>query len=114
MTLRVARGLLRLWVVLSVLWIASVALETWWIFPVDDWVLPSADTKRGLTDEEFFGLARKPDAKPAFDPSKPYQVVRDTERRTTIRSAVLLALAPPAFILAFGSALVWAFRGFRQ
>jgi hypothetical protein len=34
MALRVARGLFRLWLVLSVLWIGGVAVETWWTFPV--------------------------------------------------------------------------------
>lgn len=32
MALRVARGLFRLWLVLSVLWIGGVAVETWWTF----------------------------------------------------------------------------------
>jgi hypothetical protein len=51
MALRVARGLFRLWLVLSVLWIGGVAVETWWTFPVNDWVpAPSAggnDPKSG-------------------------------------------------------------------
>jgi hypothetical protein len=51
MVLRVARGLFRLWLVLSVLWIGGVGVVTWRV--------------------------------------------------------------PPAFLLALGSALVWAFRGFR-
>jgi hypothetical protein len=34
-------------------------------------------------------------------------------RRSTIWHANFLAFLPPAFMLAFGSALVWAFRGFR-
>jgi hypothetical protein len=118
MTLRVARGLFRLWVVLSVLWIAGLAIETWRTFPVDDWINPSTGTKRLLTDEEV-GLGRNPPPpgfvidKPPFDPSKAYQVVLDKERRSAIQSAILLAFAPPALMLAFGSALVWAFRGFR-
>jgi hypothetical protein len=40
MALRVARGLFRLWLVLSVLWIIGVAVVTWWTFPSDgslDW-----------------------------------------------------------------------------
>jgi hypothetical protein len=36
-------------------------------------------------------------------------IVRDRERRTAVESAVLLALVPPSVLLAFGSALVWAF-----
>jgi hypothetical protein len=35
------------------------------------------------------------------------------ERREAIHFASIVALAPPAFVLALGSALVWAFRGFR-
>ena len=50
---------------------------------------------------------------PDFDPSKPHRVLRDMERRLAIRDASLLAFLPPAFVLALGSALVWAFRGFR-
>jgi hypothetical protein len=52
--------------------------------------------------------------KPAFDPSKPYQIVRDGERRTAGQFAAILALAPPIFILALGSALGWAFKGFNS
>jgi hypothetical protein len=50
---------------------------------------------------------------PIFDPFKTYVIVRDSERRSAAWSATL-ALAPPVFLLAFGSALVWAFRGFRS
>jgi hypothetical protein len=57
MALRVARGLLRLWLVLSVLWIGGVVF---------------------------------------------------------VRHGILLALVPPAFVLALGSALVWASKGFRE
>ena len=35
MALRVARGLFRLWLVLSVLWIGGVGVVTWRHFPVD-------------------------------------------------------------------------------
>jgi hypothetical protein len=57
MALRVARGLFRLWLVLSVLWIGGVVF---------------------------------------------------------VRHGILLALVPPAFVLALGSALVWASKGFRE
>jgi hypothetical protein len=39
MALRVARGLFRMWLVLSVLWIGGVGIATWRTFPVP--VLPS-------------------------------------------------------------------------
>jgi hypothetical protein len=76
MALRVARGLFRLWLVLSVLWIGVVGVWTW------------------LTVENQWG----------GPPSIEAWVV----------VVVVLALVPPAFMLALGSALVWAFRGFRQ
>jgi hypothetical protein len=73
MALRVARGLFRLWLVLSVLWIGGVAVETWWTFPVNDWVpAPSA----GGNDPKSWGaipLEEKDGrgiAKPAFDPDQ--------------------------------------------
>jgi hypothetical protein len=36
-----------------------------------------------------------------------------TDRRAATQWAMVLALVPPAFVLALGSALIWAFRGFR-
>ena len=51
---------------------------------------------------------------PIFDPFKTYVIVRDSERRSAAWSATLLALEQPTFLLAFGSALVWSFRGFRS
>ena len=88
MALRVARGLLRLWLVLSVLWIGGVGTITWPNVQLDDWVLPSG-----------FVL--------------PGEVEAENERRTAIQSAVLVAFLPPALVLALGSALIRAFRGFR-
>jgi hypothetical protein len=41
------------------------------------------------------------------------QLVMDEDQRAALQSAILLALVPPALVLAFGSALLWAFRGFR-
>lgn len=51
--------------------------------------------------------------KPPFDASKPYQEVRSSERWTAVRFAAMLAIVPPIIILGFGSALGWAFKGFR-
>jgi len=39
MALRVARGLFRLWLVLSVLWIGGVGYVTWQTFPEEPWGL---------------------------------------------------------------------------
>jgi hypothetical protein len=49
-----------------------------------------------------------------FDPVKYDAFKRKVERREAISSASLIALLPPAFLLIFGSGLVWAFRGFRR
>ena len=32
MALRIARGVFRLWIVLSVLWISGAAIVIWWVF----------------------------------------------------------------------------------
>jgi hypothetical protein len=116
MALRIARGLFRLWLVCSVLWVGGVATETWWTFPADELVAPPGAEPPG---SDKFIDPYKPDpndpyARPPFDPSKPYVVVRDEERRKAIQFASILAFVPPVFLLALGSALVWAFRGFRN
>lgn len=111
MALRLARGLFRLWLVLSVLWIGGVGVVTWLTFPEEPWGLHDPVVEQNL---------------PEFDPSKPYVVLPKGasqadelaraaagERRSAIWHGSLLAFLPPAFVLALGSALVWAFRGFR-
>ena len=164
MALRIGRGLFRLWLLLSVLWIGGVTVETWRIFPADIEVSPTrpaectgktndecADILKRLGKNPFDAFDPNPpppgfvvDPKPTFDPSeyaafkacidagksadqcaaqlkvppfdpsKPYQIVRDDERRTAVRFAAMLALAPSILILALGSALGWAFSGFRS
>jgi hypothetical protein len=109
MALRVARGLFRMWLVLSVLWIGGVGYVTWSRAPVYDfdWVMPSE-----LPTIEEANKRSKP-----FDPDWWLRERRDEERRAAIKAiwhAGLLALLPPAFLLALGSALVWAFRGFQN
>jgi hypothetical protein len=69
--MKVARGLFRLWLILSVLWIGGVVLLMWTEFPDDSAI--------------WFRQA----------------------------SVFALLPLPPAFVLVLGSALVWAFRGFR-
>jgi hypothetical protein len=115
MALRVARGLFRLWLVLSVLWIGGVDVVTWWTFPVDDWVVVSEKNPPPPGSV----IDPKPDPKelPSIADLNAElmrrQVDLDKERRAAIQFAVVLALVPPAFALAFGSALIWAIRGFR-
>jgi hypothetical protein len=125
MALRVARGLFRLWLVLSVLWIGGVATMTWWTWPVDICVTPPGGP-HACDENDVIGVgpnfdpptkeANPPPSgfvidKPQFDPSKPYRLPHDEQRHAAIRFAGLLAFAPPVLVLALGSALVWAFRG---
>jgi hypothetical protein len=102
--LRVARGLLRLWLVLSVFWVGGIGGVAWLKFPP---------------------------AVPQFDPTKPYEVVpnyplsdaevglpdapwvKKTERWDAIKTGAEMALIPPLLILLVGSALGWAIRGFK-
>jgi hypothetical protein len=103
MALRVARGLFRVWLVLSVLWIGGVGVVTWRTFPADEWgqfpKLPPG-----------FVIDPKPND---FNPDQYLASKLAEERRSAIWHASLLAFLPPAFVLALGSALVWAIRGFR-
>jgi hypothetical protein len=95
MALRVARGLFRLWLVLSVLWISGVAIVTW----------PAFDPMKLLATEEHPYTGH-------FDPDA-FIAGRPQPIRWYAPQAALLSLAPPVFLLALGSAFVWAFRGFR-
>jgi hypothetical protein len=126
------RGLLRLWVVVSVLWVAGATIITWpdQNFRVDDW-LPNSNKQ--LLSDKGMGFERNSPPpgfevdKPPFDPSQKFTVVENPpfdpdaylallarrERRRTVQFAILLALLPPVFVLALGSALRWAFMGFR-
>jgi hypothetical protein len=104
MALRVARGLFRLWLLLSVLWIGGVGAVTWWTFPVTpEWAI----------------VCERPATEPSEDVGCSWlewvkAQVTDKEQRAAIRFASVLALIPPPLLLALGSALVWAFRGFRN
>src|SRR4051794_12830285 len=54
----VARGLFRLWVVVSAFWVAGVVIEAWRTFP----------RQQGVAIGEAAHLVPKP----SFDPSRPY------------------------------------------
>jgi hypothetical protein len=142
MALRVARGLFRLWLVLSVLWIGAVGIVTWKRFPVDDWRISDPPAKAGSSvplstieicstaknDEQCFDMLAAAGRNPfdAYDLNwddlssrstedliRAHRRLIDKDRREAIQFASLVAIVPPAFVLALGSALVWAFKGFR-
>jgi hypothetical protein len=99
MALRLARGLFRLWLVLTVLWIGGVGVATWRTFPIPI---------ECPFDPDAF-LADKPQKKDCtwLDRVKAPFVIE------IVQDNIPLALLPPIFVLALGWALVWAFMGFR-
>jgi hypothetical protein len=103
MALRVVRGLFRLWLVLSVLWIGGVGVVTWRTLPENE--LPSmCDLPANERPEDFDCWLQR---------VKDEVVFMDKKQRAAIQNGILLAFLPLAFVLALGSALAWAFRGFR-
>jgi hypothetical protein len=95
MALRIARGMFRLCLVLSVLWIGAVGVVTYSNLPA-----------RGLTDQEV-GLPAPP---PGFVLDQP-----DNGRWwRAVQTGAEIAIIPPVFILIAGAAFFWAFRGFRS
>jgi hypothetical protein len=96
MALRIRRGLSRLWIALSVLWIGGVGVVTWRSLP----------TKYELT-KAFVPV--QPSGEPTFDPHE-FALFKRTE---VIKSGAEIALIPPALVLVIGLASVWVVRGFR-
>ena len=121
MRVRFASGLFRLWVVLSVLWLAGVGAYTFTAYR--DAPLPH------LKQPVMFD-----DLVPAYEPCWDYttsdgqkadvtkfsdsalalvaECEREVDRSLILRSGVLFALGIPIIVLVFGWAFVWAFRGF--
>jgi hypothetical protein len=128
MALRVARGLFRLWLILSVLWVAGVAFVGWKEF-VGNYdrdlltkfrvLAPCLGT--GRYEEALTGCSNIPDEFRKNIPTErelAAEVAASKARaeehgREIIWLASVFAFLPPAFLLALASALMWAFRGFR-
>jgi hypothetical protein len=112
--MRITRGLFRLWVVASVLWIASVGVMTWQTWPAD-WTV----TKLPFDPDAY--LAGKPQP---FDPSKPFsdgyhtyasaQEFVEAERRDAVMKGAAIGITPPVVVLLLGISLTWVVRGFRS
>lgn len=112
MALRIARGLFRLWLVLTVLWMGAVGTMAWWHDSPHDWVVVSE-------------CPASPEGYVVHDPNPPPEgYVIDKPRCVTPvsllsevfvvnRNSAAMALIPPVFVLTVGAAFVWAFRGFR-
>ena len=120
MALRVARGLFRLWLVLSVLWIGAVGIVVWheknWMFKPDGLILVPGSTadicSTAKDEQQCFDLLRAAGKNP-YTALDELDRDRSEQRRKTIQFVSTVALVPPAFVLALGSALLWAVRGFR-
>jgi hypothetical protein len=92
----IKRGLFRLWLVFSVLWIGGVSILTW----------PAFDPAKITASEQHQPYTGD------FDPDA-FLEGRPPPIRWSAADAALLALTPPILSLAFGSALIWALKGFR-
>jgi hypothetical protein len=136
MALRVARGLFRLWIVASVLWISGVAATTSWrrLVYYQPVIVGEQPLGRLQSTTEICSTAKEAKqcsdmltaaGKNPFDaydlkwsdsgwnfPDNAEMVVAGLAWEN-IAARVGLALIPPAFALVIGSALVWAVRGFR-
>jgi hypothetical protein len=101
--MRYARGMFRLWLVLSCFWIAIVAI----IF-YSNWPSPTVP-EQASKSEYVPEWARDPTN--AFADFVP--VDQKPDPSVLVRSAAELAFVPPALIFVVGIGLTWALRGFR-
>ena len=110
--MRITRGLFRLWVVASVLWMLFVGVMTWQTWPV----VLKASSETVVLENGY--------AKPPFDPSKPFtddtgqmwanaRALFEAERRDAVVKGASIAIAPPLVVFILGMALLWVVRGFR-
>ena len=103
------RGLFRLWLVLSVCWIVAVGAFTWATLPEVPSRPPAKEEKSDIVQGES-GPEFKfdPEAFEAFKRS----AERSAERTERIKSAAVLAFAPPSIVIVLGVAFAWAIKGF--
>jgi hypothetical protein len=114
--LRIKRGLLRLWVALSVLWICGVAVTTdWGRLSTSGATLsyPSlAECAKAKTEQECAD-ALEAAGKNRFEAYGPFPAVAGIAwDEVAVRAG--FALIPPVLVLALGAISVWVVRGFRQ
>jgi hypothetical protein len=123
--MRVARGLFRLWIVISVIWIGGVVGVTWWIFPpaelTDQEVDQQPEECHGKSKDECKEIERRLgdlwwDVPFLNEPERRWNAALQyvSKRRSVISFAALAALVPPLVLLILGGAFGWAFRGFRS
>jgi len=130
--MRVARGMFRLWLILSCLWMATVAAIGYSSWPsstvqqaatskdpkaypgplpeyLKDETLPPEDPNNAFADFPRPGTSRFAEALKDFSAVNAQQSAQQLAVTTA-----KLALIPPALIFIVGIGLTWAFRGFRH
>lgn len=108
------RGLFRLWVILTVLWIAGVAFVSGpAVHHEFRWAAASQATLQGMSDEELMvALARAQEAERRGE--RPGEPAPTPNPWGSLGRTGAVALLPPLALLALGAALGWAFSGFRH
>ena len=122
----IGRGLLKLWVVLSVCWVLVIGASTWStlrvdaLVPVPDFATEgtNADSFKPVDPEEVrWGVSIPFDClsdDPRTPPRKCYLEDHSKERARQIKTGAVLALAPPIVVLILGLAFAWVVKGFRH
>jgi hypothetical protein len=94
---------------------------TWQTWPRDEeWpgtpVKPAPTKQQSFDPAEYEAWKAKNGyaAKPPFDPSEPFTVVKDAERRGTLVKVAVIAITPPVSVLILGMSLLWVVQGFRS
>jgi hypothetical protein len=111
----VTRGLLRLWIVVSVMWAVGAGSVVWWE-EIGARHLSELGTKQCDPPDWVFN-SRTQECLPEWalqmkEPSDPDAYLR--VQRNVLGYAALAALLPPIAVLIIGASLVWVVRGFRS
>ena len=111
------RGLFRLWVVASALWIAATAGVLLFIGPAEHpYIAPPAECASARDANECFEILLKEGRKNPFEATgqigaEPTYGPAPAPRNQYAWFASII-LAPPTTFFALGWALIWIFRGF--
>jgi hypothetical protein len=121
MRIRFAAGLLRLWVVFSILWLVGAGAYMTAAYqntPLHDLKQPVLFDDLVPAYEHCWDYKTSDGQKvdvTKFSNEALAQVAeceRTTDRWSIVRNGILIALGIPIIVLGFGWAFVWAFRGF--
>jgi hypothetical protein len=128
--LQIARGLLRVWLVLAALWVVGVAFVVGQSFRIIDRIEtvatsswnpsnPSAtrcsdNGSNKFTEMLMTGCLDPPSPEESLAAKAAAQRKAAEDRRSLFWRANFLAFLPPAILLVLGSALVWVIRELRS